>query len=50
MGKVIVVVYELEGEELTLGVIDDFEKPLPDPLVAEWDKAMDRFYLERVQS
>jgi hypothetical protein len=47
IGRVVVVLYEIEDETLTLGVIDDFEGPSVEPVIADWDQAIDRYHLER---
>ena len=49
IGKVVVALFKIEDETLTLGVIDDFEGPLESPVTDGWDRASDRYYLKRVQ-
>ena len=47
IGTVVVAVFKIEGETLTLGVIEDFDAPPEEAVVGEWEWAMDVYYLER---
>ena len=49
IGKVVVALFKIEDGTLTFGVIDDFEGPLASPVTDDWDRAIDRYYLTRVQ-
>ena len=49
IGKVVVALFKIEDGTLTFGVIDDFEGPLASPVTDDWDRAIDRYYLKRVQ-
>lgn len=49
IGKVIVTLYKFEDGKLILGVVDDFEGPLTTPVVADWNRPMDLFHLERAR-
>jgi hypothetical protein len=49
IGSVVVVIFEIEDGTLNLGVIEDFDGPPTDPVLGDWDRAMDRYYLERAQ-
>jgi len=49
IGTVVVALYEIEGEKLTLGVVEDFEEPPTEDIVGDWDWIMDIYYLERAQ-
>lgn len=49
IGKVVVSLFKIEDGMLTLGVIDDFEGPLASPVTDGWDRAIDQYYLKRVQ-
>ena len=48
IGTVIVTIYELEGEKLTLGVVEDYVELPDEPIVGDWEWVMDIYYLERV--
>ena len=45
----VVALFKIEDGTLTFGVIDDFEGPLASPVTDDWDRAIDRYYLKRVQ-
>ena len=49
IGTVVVAIFEIEDGTLNLGVIEDFEGPPADSVIGDWDRAMDRYYLERAQ-
>lgn len=46
VGKIVVALYRLEGDTLTLGVVDDYER-VPDDLVGDWDWIMDIWELHK---
>ena len=55
VGRVVVAVFRIEGDALTLAVIDDFDGPLTEPVVTASDWAaieanwtLDRYHLKRV--
>jgi hypothetical protein len=48
LGTVVVVIFKIEGEKLTLGVVEDFAGPPPNAVVGDWDWVTDLYYLERV--
>lgn len=45
----VVTIFKIEDGELTLGVIEDFEGPPANPVVGDWDRAMDQYHLKKVQ-
>ena len=47
VGTVVVARYKVEGENLTLGVIEDFEQPPKEPVTREWDWIMDIYELQK---
>ena len=49
IGKVVVALYKIEDETLTLGVINDFEGPVVSPVEDGWDRPRDLYHLKRVQ-
>jgi hypothetical protein len=49
VGTVVVTLFEVEGEKLTLGVVEDFEGPPTSPIVGDWDWIFDIYELERAR-
>lgn len=49
IGTVVVTIFKIEGETLTLGVVEDFEAPPTEPIVGDWDWAFDQFVVDRVR-
>lgn len=49
IGRVVVALFKLENGTLTLGVIDDFDEPPSSPVATDWERAFDRYHLERAQ-
>ena len=49
IGRVVVALLSFEDGTLTLGVINDFDEPPEGPVTADWDKAIDRYYLKRAR-
>ncbi|MEM7049241.1 MAG: hypothetical protein AAF604_06255 [Acidobacteriota bacterium] len=50
IGTVVVTIYKLEGDQLTLGVVEDFSEAPTDPVVGDWDWVADMYDLERAVS
>ena len=49
VGTVVVTIFKIEDGALTLGVIEDFEGPPTNSVIGDWDRAIDRYYLKKVQ-
>ncbi len=49
IGRVVVALFKIEDGTLTLGVIEDFDKPPAGPIMTDWDRAMDQFVFESVE-
>ncbi len=49
IGNVVVAIFKIEDGELTLGVMGDYEGPPSEPVVGDWDWAMDIYVLHRAQ-
>lgn len=49
VGKVVVTIFEVEDEALTLGVVNDFDGPPAEPVVGDWDRVSDLYNLERAE-
>lgn len=49
IGTVVVTLFKLEGEALTLGVIDDVEKSLDQPVASDWNDVLDRYVLKKTE-
>lgn len=49
IGTVVVAIFKIEDGTLNLDVIEDFDGPPTNPVIGDWDRAADRYYLERVQ-
>ncbi|RMH22559.1 MAG: hypothetical protein D6696_03165 [Acidobacteria bacterium] len=49
IGKVVVALVKFEGDDLTLGVVNDFESPPESPVGADWDRVMDLYHLTRAR-
>jgi hypothetical protein len=47
IGTVVVTIFKIEDGTLTLGVLEDFEGPLANPVIGDWDLAMDQYYLKK---
>ena len=47
LGTVVVTLFELDDGTLNFGVIDDYLEPPEGPVTADWERATDRFVLER---
>lgn len=50
VGKVVVSLYKIEGEKLTLGVVDDYAEPPTGTVPGNWDRVTDSFYFKRAQA
>lgn len=47
VGKVVVSLYKIEGENLTLGVVDDYAEPPASTVPGNWDRVTDTFSFKR---
>ena len=45
----VVVVLKIEDETLTLGVVEDFDGPVTKPIAGDWERTIDRYYLEKAR-
>ncbi len=44
---VVVTIFKIEGDSLTLGVVEDFKGPPTESIVGDWDYVSDIFYLKK---
>ncbi len=49
IGTVVVTIFKIDDETLTLGVVKDFEEPPTEPVVGDWEWAFDQYHFERAQ-
>lgn len=49
IGRVVVVLFKIEDETLTLGVVEDFDGPVTKPIAGDWERTIDRYYLEKAR-
>lgn len=50
VGKVVVSLYKIEGENLTLGVVDDYAEPPVGTVAGNWDRVTDTFSFKRAEA
>lgn len=50
VGTVVVALFKVEGDSLSLGVLEDFEEPPTGPIASEWEDTIDRYDLARIPS
>lgn len=50
IGTVVVTLFKLEDTTLTLGVVEDFKGPPESPVIGDWERVMDIYYLKRAEA